>query len=687
MPPLENRLSTSASAYLRSAKDQPVAWQEWGPEALALAQKLDRPVLLDIGAVWCHWCHVIDRESYENAEIAKLINENFVPVKVDRDERPDVDRRYQTVIGALTGGGGWPLTGFLTPEGRVFFGGTYFPPDDAMGRPGLKRLLRELAKTYRDDPKKVREQAERMASQIASHEEESPRSGKVESPLLEALADALHDRFDPEHGGFGKGGGPKFPSTGAVEFALWRAVEQKDERMAAVVRLTLEAMAQGGVHDHVGGGFHRYSVDPYWHVPHFEKMAYDNSELLRNYAHAARWTGDPRLRSVAEGIIRFVTEVLSDPREGGFYAFQDADISLEDDGSYFTWTKKEIEAALAGRDREIFVAAYNIRTVPRDLHEMVDRNVLYRVASLEEVANTVEATPAEVEASLGRSLAVLREVRAKRSPAPFVDPTLFTAYNAMMAGAFFEAAGSLRRPECAALARKSLDRLLSRCYRPGKGMLHADGNGVARGEGLLDDQVWTAWACTDAYAATGEARYLDIARDLVAYCDARLWDAKGGGYFDRDPSGPEPDLGLLGARKKNFEDAPMPGGNAVAALVNDRLAALTDAPKYAERAGEILQAFAGVLPGYGTFAATLGLAAAYHLHPPPKVVIVGRADDPARAALVEAAESVYRPGSLTLALAPDSPAAGNYPRPMLRPRRLPPPLRPPGTRSGGSTTG
>lgn len=660
-PNIENRLASSASAYLRSARDQPVAWQEWGPEALALAQRLDRPILLDIGAVWCHWCHVIDRESYENVEIATIINENFVPVKVDRDERPDVDRRYQAVIAALTGGGGWPLTGFLTPEGRVYFGGTYFPPEDAMGRPGMKRLLPELAKAYRDDPGRVREQADRIASQIASHEEEMPRSGTVGEGLLEGLAEGLYDRFDPEHGGFGKGEGPKFPSTGAIEFALWRVVEQNDERMRAVVRLTLGAMTRGGVHDHVGGGFHRYSVDRYWHVPHFEKMAYDNSELLKNYAHAARWSGDARFREVAEGIIRFVQEVLSDPENGGFYAFQDADVSLDDDGSYFTWTKKEIEAALAGKDREIFIAAYNIRTVPRDLHEMVDRNVLYRVATDREVAKAVEAQPAEVEASLVRSLLALRAVRAKRSPAPFIDTTLFTAYNGMMASAFFDAAGSLGKPECAAFARRSLDRMLLRCYRPGKGMLHADGNGVARGEGLLDDQVWMALACTDAYAATGEGRYLEVARDLIAFCDARLWDEKGGGYFDRDPAGPEADLGLLGSRKKNFDDAPMPGGNAVAAIVNDRLAALCDEPRHAERSGAILNAFAGVLLDYGTFAATLGLAAAYHLHPPPKMVIVGRSDDPARAALVEAAWSVYRPGALIVTLSPEAAASKSYP--------------------------
>ena len=319
----ESRLKNSASPYLRSAAHQPVAWYEWGEEAFARARAEDKPILLDIGAVWCHWCHVIDRESYENPEVAELINRLFIPVKVDRDERPDVDARYQAAVSAISGQGGWPLTGFLTPEGKPFFGGTYFPPEDAMGRPGFKRILSTIAEAYKNRRAEVERAAGALADAVAQAETFTGARARFDARVADDLVDSIVRLFDLRNGGFGQT--PKFPHPSALELLLERYQTSREKHMLTVVESTLEKMGRGGVYDQLAGGFHRYSVDERWLVPHFEKMSYDNSELLKNYLHGYQVTGKSFFREVAEGIIGWVNEVLSDQARGGFYASQDAD--------------------------------------------------------------------------------------------------------------------------------------------------------------------------------------------------------------------------------------------------------------------------------------------------------------------------------------------------------------------------
>src|SRR3990170_9119799 len=337
----ENRLAKESSSYLRGAAHQPVDWYPWGEEAFRRARAEDKPILLDVGAVWCHWCHVIDRESYEDPKLAKMINEKFVAVKVDRDERPDVDARYQAAVQALSGQGGWPLTAFLTPEGKVFYGGTYFPPKEAFGRPSFATVLAAVADHYRQ------EKAEAVKDAAALHRALSQRLPMVareplDEGLLFAVEGSLKSQFDARNGGFG--GAPKFPHPGTMEFLLARYWRSRDDSLKENVTRTLTEMAQGGVYDQIGGGFHRYSTDARWIVPHFEKMAYDNSALLENYAHAYMVTGDPRFREVVEGIVRWVETTLSDPGCGGFYASQDADVGPDDDGDYLTWSLEELGA-------------------------------------------------------------------------------------------------------------------------------------------------------------------------------------------------------------------------------------------------------------------------------------------------------------------------------------------------------
>jgi uncharacterized protein YyaL (SSP411 family) len=334
----ENALGKAASAYLRSARHQPIEWNEWGAAAFEKAKLENKPVLLDIGAVWCHWCHVMDRESYESAATAAIINEHFVAVKVDRDERPDVDSRYQAAVSAISGQGGWPLTAFLTPEGKPYFGGTYFPPDERYGRPSFQRVLLTMADAFTNKRDEVEESAGSVLRAIEHNESFSGRGGELGEPLLGKLIESAVKQFDERNGGFGSQ--PKFPHPGALDLLI-DAAGRGDQTAKHVATVTLEKMAAGGIYDQLAGGFHRYSVDERWIVPHFEKMAYDNSELLKNYAHAFQSFVEPEFARVAKDIVRWMDEWLTDRERGGFYASQDADDSLDDDGDYFTWTRDE----------------------------------------------------------------------------------------------------------------------------------------------------------------------------------------------------------------------------------------------------------------------------------------------------------------------------------------------------------
>ena len=383
---LENSLGKAASAYLRSARHQPIAWHEWGSEAFEKAQLENKPVLLDIGAVWCHWCHVMDRESYENPSTAALINERFVAVKVDRDERPDVDARYQAAVAAISGQGGWPLTAFLTPDGKPYFGGTYFPPDERYGRPSFQRVLLTMADAFTGRREEVEDTAGSVLRAIEHNESFSGRAGSPGTEVLEKLIAAAISQFDERNGGFGSQ--PKFPHAGAIDLLIDAASRGGElaARAKYVATVTLDKMAAGGIFDQLAGGFHRYSVDERWIVPHFEKMAYDNSELLKSYAHAYQSFVEPQLAAVATEILRWMDEWLSDREHGGFYASQDADDSLDDDGDYFTWTRDEAAAALNADEMAVATAFYNLRAVG-DMHHNPQKNVLHRVATMEQIAS------------------------------------------------------------------------------------------------------------------------------------------------------------------------------------------------------------------------------------------------------------------------------------------------------------
>jgi uncharacterized protein len=661
-----NRLHNSASPYLRSAAHQPIDWHEWNDEAFARATAQDKVILLDIGAVWCHWCHVIDRESYENSTIAQIINEHFVAIKVDRDERPDVDSRYQAAISAISGQGGWPLTGFLLPDGKPFFGGTYFPPEDQFGRPGFRRVLLAVADSFKNKRPELVKAAESLSDAISQAETFTGAHGAFDVAVVESQIHSLTQLFDIRNGGFGKA--PKFPHCSSIDLILEhyqqttaaRALDGPDsgKHMLAMAESTLEKMARGGVYDQLAGGFHRYSVDERWLVPHFEKMSYDNSELLKNYLHGWQVTQNPLLRQTAEGIIRWVNEVLSDQHRGGFYASQDADYSLDDDGDYFTWTLDELRSALLSDEARVMELYYDVEA-HGEMHHNPAKNVLWVAREPKEIAVQLGLQESVVRLMIARAKEKMLAMRLPR-PTPYIDKTLYSGWNAMFVSAYFEAGRVFQDAlgmSCRAFAIKTLERMLSEAWSDANGFAHRIG-GPALG-GSLDDQVFGVLALLDAYEATLDEKYFRMAQRTMDIAIEKYGDTERGGFFDRASDAPP--MGGLDVCRKPFQDSPTPGANSVAAIALIRMYSFTDGVRYQAWAQKTLEAFAGIAPQYGMFAATYGLAATLFAHHPPQVVITGEANDSAANALELAANSIFRLGKSVLRLLPGAAGPASLP--------------------------
>ncbi len=625
-----NLLEHAASSYLRSARHQPVMWHPWGEAAFARAQAEDKPILLDIGAVWCHWCHVMDRESYEDPEIAALINEHFVAVKVDRDERPDVDARYQSAVSAISGQGGWPLTAILAPDGRPYFGGTYLPREDRYGRPGFGRVLAAMAQVWRERRAEALETAGSVMAAIEQNESFSGR-GEISPGLVEKIAGAALSRFDARYGGFGSQ--PKFPHPAALDLLLQVALSRDNEQARVAFETTLEKMAQGGVYDQLAGGFHRYSVDERWIVPHFEKMIYDNTELLRNYVHGFQSYVREDFLKTAREIVGWLDTVMTDREGGGFYASQDADVGLDDDGDYFTWTLDEARAVLDGEELDLATAYWDIGELG-DMHHNPAKNVLHVNQSLTEFAaqrgSTAEALRPVIERARGKLLAA----RARR-PAPFIDRTLYTGWNAMAVTAYLETARVLRIEETREFALRTLNRLLDQAW-DGASLLHhviAYGDGVAPAEkapGTLDDYAFTLHAAIDAWLASGNMNYYHVGVKLADAMIARFYDAAGGAFYDAASAAGSAPLGALAARRKPLQDSPTPAGNPAAAAALLRLEALSGRREYHDIAEDTLASFAGIVEHFGLYAGSYGLALERLVDDPVQVIVVGSGPEAAR---------------------------------------------------------
>jgi len=619
-----NALSKASSAYLRSAMHQPIRWHEWGEEVFSTAQRENKPILLDIGAVWCHWCHVMDRESYDNPEIAQIVNERFVAVKVDRDERPDIDSRYQIAVSSISGQGGWPLTAFLTPDGKPFYGGTYFPPDDHYGRPSFKRVLLAISDAYRDKHGDVIEQAKAVESAISQAESFAGKSGQFSPAIIKAIVNSALRMFDPEHGGFGSA--PKFPHPSAIDLLIDRYVRSGDDQLRHVFVITLEKMARGGVYDQLAGGFHRYSVDERWIVPHFEKMCYDNSELLKNYVHAYQATGSEFFAHVARDIIRWMDEWLSDREHGGFYASQDADFSMDDDGDYFTWTVQEVRSVLTEEEAQIACLHYDINEIG-EMHHNPAKNVLYVKASVAEIARRLNLPEERVQATLDSAKQKMYAARRQR-PTPFVDKTVYTGWNALCISAYLEAAKVLNLDAARHFALRSLDRILAEGWLAGSELRHVltysdDESQRRHVPGVLDDYAFTTLACLDAYECTADLSYFDFARRIANTMLQSFFDPDAGGFFDSNRRNSGKTLGVLGAPRKPFQDSPTPAGNPAAAIALLRLYAYTNDQEYRNKADQTLGLPAGIAGQYGLFAATYGMAGVFLSEPHVSVVVIG----------------------------------------------------------------
>src|SRR5882724_986845 len=626
-----NSLSKASSAYLRSAMHQPIQWNEWGEQAFATAQRENKPILLDIGAVWCHWCHVMDRESYEDPEVARIVNELFVAVKVDRDERPDIDSRYQVAVSAISGQGGWPLTAFLTPDGKPFYGGTYFPPSESYGRPSFKRVLQSIADAYHQKNTEVVDQAQMVETTMSRAESFAGGSGEFSSKVVDAIVDSALKMCDSQNGGFGSA--PKFPHPAVLDLLMDQYARSGDEKLREVFVPTLEKMARGGVYDQLAGGFHRYSVDEHWIVPHFEKMCYDNSELLKNYVHAYQLTSSTFFAAVARDIVRWMDEWLSDRERGGFYASQDADYSMDDDGDYFTWTRAEMQAVLSEAEAAVAGLHYDVNEIG-EMHHNPEKNVLFVGAPIEEIAKrmglAVERTQALIESGKKKMYAA----RLTR-PTPYVDKTVYVGWNSLCVSAYLEAARVLKLDPVRHFALRSLDRILAEAWQPEQGLQHVVAYSDPAVErravpGLLDDCAFTAVACLDAYEATADLSYFKFAQRVVDKMVERFFDPVAGGFFDTESGGSSQTLGVLSTRRKPFQDSPTPAGNSMAAIALVRMHGYTNDASYRDKAEQTMEVFAGTAEQFGIFGATYGIAAVHFSQPHTQVVVIGTGDQAAQ---------------------------------------------------------
>ncbi len=637
---MPNRLINEASPYLRQHADDPVDWYPWGPEAFERAKREDKPILLSIGYAACHWCHVMERESFEDPETARIMNEHFINIKVDREERPDIDAIYMEAVQAMTGQGGWPLTVFLTPEGVPFYGGTYFPPTDRHGLPSFKRVLLAVAEAYRTRKDEIQDLVAQTRAYLQAHP--APATVDLGPALLDQALETLAQQFDPVSGGFG--GAPKFPQATVLEFLLRSDHRTGRPAVRQMLTLTLDHMARGGLYDQVGGGFHRYAVDARWLVPHFEKMLYDNAQLAAVYLLAHQVTGQPFYRQIAEETLAFVARELTSP-EGVFYASLDAD-SEGEEGKFYVWSAAEFDAVL-GPDLAPLARRYFGVT---DHGNFEGRNVLHVATDLATLSQEFGLPPEEVAARLQQARARLFAAREQRVR-PARDEKVIAAWNGLMIRALATSAWILDRPADARQATRAAEFLWSHLW-DGQRLWHYWKDGAARVNGFLDDYACLAEGFLTLYAATFDLRWFSAARTLADRLIALFWDDEHGGFFDTSH-----DHEPLIARPRTLYDAATPCGNSAAAMVLLRLAELTGHDDYRRRAEATLRLVAAALPRHPTAFGWFLSALDFLLGPPLEVAIIG---DPAASdtrALLAVLRQRYRPTTVWACAAPDDQAA------------------------------
>src|SRR5438309_2365455 len=654
-PAHANRLADEKSPYLLQHAHNPVDWYPWGEEAFEKARRENKPIFLSIGYSTCHWCHVMAHESFENEEIAAQMNRDFVNIKVDREERPDVDRVYMTFVQATTGGGGWPMSVWLTPDLKPFVGGTYFPPEDRYGQPAFKKVLERIAAAWKQDHEKIAEQGSKIVDALRESQSAQPEAAKVDIGVFEKAYQQLDRSFDPREGGFRTA--PKFPRPVSLNFLTrFYARDPKSENGKHALEMdlvTLRKMAAGGMHDHLGGGFHRYSVDRYWHVPHFEKMLYDQAQLASAYLDALQITQDRQYADVARDILDYVARDMTS-KDGGFFSAEDADSLFEQgkpehgEGAFYVWTEKQIDAAL-GDDSTQFKFHYGVQAhgnAPEGSDpqgEFHGKNILIERHPVAETAKQFKKTEDEVRQSLGRGREKLLSLRNKR-PRPHLDDKIITAWNGLMISAYARAAQVLDEPRYLESATRAVrflrtslydekSKLLFRNYREGRSQI----------EGFADDYAFGIQGLLDLYEASFDVEWLKFAVQLQETQDRLFFDDKIGGYFST--SGKDASVVL---RMKDDNDSAEPAASSVAALNLLRLAQIRDKKQWEEHAEKTVNAFQPTLSRFPSAMPQMLVALDFSSSKPRQIVIAGKKDAPETRALLTEVHRHFLPKTILL---------------------------------------
>src|SRR6266436_1714439 len=603
-----NRLIDEQSPYLRQHAYNPVDWYAWGPDALARAKSENKPIMLSIGYSACHWCHVMERESFENEQIANIINENFVAIKVDREERPDLDQIYMDAVQMITGRGGWPLTMFLAPDGRPFFGGTYYPPEDRGGMPGFPRILMAVSRAYHDGAKEVTSNVEKLTEALGALAKYTPAGGDLKPGLAADSALALATHYDSINGGLGQA--PKFPNTFVFSLFLRVHAADGDEAMAEMVRHTLQKMARGGIYDQIGGGFHRYSVDDRWLVPHFEKMLYDNALLARLYLDAGRALKEPEFLNVAREILDYVVREMTSP-EGGFYSTQDAD-SEGEEGKFFIWTPAEVREVVGSDLAPIAERYFDVS----EEGNFEGRNILHRTIDVAQTARMFHLSENDAAAAIATIRAKLLAARERRVK-PARDDKILAAWNGMMIAAFAEGYRALGDPRYLAAAEHAIEFVMTRLW-DGRALKRSYKDGVARFNAYLEDYALMAGAMLDTYEASLDAKYLAMARRMGDTILEHFLDSEKGGFFFTSD-----DHEALITRSKAAFDGSTPSGNSTAVMLFLRLNAYTGDQRYMDEAGRALLLFNDLIEKQPFAFSHMLEAVDLYQRGPTEIVIVG----------------------------------------------------------------
>ncbi len=633
-----NRLINETSPYLRQHAHNPVDWHPWGTEAFEKARQEDKPVMISVGYSACHWCHRFREESFENEAIAKLMNDLFINIKVDREERPDIDSIYMNAVQMMTGHGGWPMTVFMTPEGVPFYGGTYYPPADRQGMPGFPRVLISIAEAYKEQRSQITSNAQVIIEQLAKLNEFTSVDD-LNTEILDTAAQGIMRGFDTENGGFGRA--PKFPPAMVLSFLLRQSQRTKDSAMQAAVEMTLIKMANGGMYDQLGGGFHRYSVDEKWLIPHFEKMLYDNALLSRIYLDAFLVTGRVFYRQIATEILDYVVREMLDTN-GGFYSSQDAD-SEGEEGKFFVWRPEEIVALLGEEDATLFNRYFDVTPHGNFEHAM---SALHVDTELTAVAKILNVTPERLADAIKRGKEILFAAREKRVK-PARDEKILTAWNGLMLRSFAEAARVLKREDYLQVAIRNAEFLLMELQRDGR-LLRTHKDGQSKLNAYQEDYAYLIDGLLSLYEATFDEKYFLAAHNLADTMIAQFWDETEGGFFFTSNDHEQ----LISRAKESYDNA-TPSGNSVAAHILQRLALFTNENRYRDIAERTLKLLANQISRFPNAFGHLLCAVDLYLSSAHEIAIIGDRTSEDTAALIDAIFSRYLPNKIVACAAPN----------------------------------